>query len=72
MKTPFCNIVSFRRVVKGPATQLRKPLIERSLRGQRKGLKRIRREEGEEAYELARAELYAELEARENLVAKAA
>lgn len=57
---------------KGKATQPRKSLIERSMRGRRKGLRRIRREEGVEAYELARAELYAELEARANPVAQAA
>lgn len=66
------NVVSFRTKQKGPATQPRTPLIERSLRGQRKGLKRIRKEEGEEAYELARAELYAELEARKCQEAQAA
>jgi hypothetical protein len=72
MKTSFSNIVSFRRETKGPATQPRTPLHKRSIRGQRKGLKRIRLEEGDEAYELARTELYAELEARKNSVAKAA
>jgi len=64
-KSGFATVANLFSKAKGPATQPRKPLIERSMRGRRKALRRIRKEQGIEAAEAARQELYAQLKARD-------